>query len=85
MPNLLPKHLETKIYLLYDGVVAAKKGYAASDIKKLIKKRVAVFVDLQEFKARGFDALIDGVKVLDNPVSELVDDIMRENSRVIVV
>ncbi len=42
-------------------------------------------MDGSEFKARGLGRMLDDVKALDHPVSELVDDIMEENSRVIFV
>jgi len=78
--------LEVKIYLLYDGVVAAKKGCnVAGKIEEYIQKGVRIVVDDKEFQARGLGEMIEGVEVLNNPVSDLVSDVMKENSRVIVV
>ena len=75
-----------KIYLFYDGVLAAKKGASVeAEVRELTQKGVTVIVDGREFRARGLGPMVEGVKALDHPVSELVDDIMEENSRVILV
>jgi len=75
-----------KVYLFYDGVLAAKKGNRMeAEVKAFIQKGVKVIVDGREFKARGLGEMSEGLEVLEHPVSELVDDIMAENSRAIVV
>lgn len=75
-----------KVYLFYDGVLAAKKGnQMETTLRDLAQKGVKVIVDGREFKARGLGEMAEGLEALDHPVSELVDDIMEENSRVIVL
>ena len=84
LPGLMATRLEVKVYLLYDGVVAAKTG-CVGEIEECIRKGVRFVVDAREFQARGLSKMIEGVEVLENPVSDLVDDVMKENSRVIIV
>ena len=75
-----------KVYLFYDGVLAAKKdNRMEAEIREFVQKGVQVIVDEREFKARGLGEMSEGLEVLEHPVSEMVDDIMAENSRAIVV
>lgn len=92
LSSFLATGVEVKVYLLYDGVVAAKKGFGSRGIfnfkaliERYIQKGVRIVVDGRECQARGLDDLIEGVEVLDAPVSDLVDDIMNRNNRVIFV
>ena len=85
--NLIAKRASgVKVYLFYDGVLAAKKGNRMeAEVRDLAQKGVKVIVDGREFKARGLGEMSEGLEVLEHPISELVDDIMLENSRTIVV
>jgi sulfur relay protein TusB/DsrH len=86
MNSLANQISEIKLYLFYGGVLAVKKDTRLeAKMRELTQKGVVIIVDGREFNARGLGRIIEGVKVLDHPVSELVDDIMEENSRVIFV
>jgi len=77
---------DVRLYLFYDGVLAARKGGQVEKVLEgLITAGVRVITDGTEFKARGLAEMAKGIEVLSHPVSELVEDIMDENSRLILV
>jgi sulfur relay protein TusB/DsrH len=75
-----------RVYLMGDGVLAAKEGSQLQDvISELTQKGVVFLAEKKELNARGLRNTFRNLRVTDDLVSEFVDDLMKEDWKALVI
>jgi len=77
---------ETHLYLVGDGVLYVMKGHPReATIRRLLETGCKVYAKKEDLEARGIreDQLVEGVIVPDDLMDEFMDEIRKEDCKVV--